>query len=1138
MYVMKRQYILLIIFCFSAHFSISQDNSWINNFEGISDNEELIVSFASLELDKDTKANYTLNDKYTNKSVYFNSEIIDNSSIKPSYINSSLVVSNTNDSGTGSLRDAINYANSHSGPDTITFSITSSVPPFIIKPSSDMPSLTDDGTVIDATTQPGYYNGAIQLDGDGTLTDGLSILGNNCEIYGFYIYHYNQAGIEIKNAENIIIGKNTKSNYFAGNTEGIFVKNSNNVSLKYNYLGTNSNNSSGIGNTNGIILENCDTISIYQNILSANTSNGLYITNSRVIDIKGNKIGVKSDGYSSLSNTNEGIYIDNGSSKVTIGGSGSNESNTIAYNGLDGIYLNGGNECTFSQNKIYCNGNTGITLVSGTNDNIITPTIIQAVDTIITGTATPNALIELFEHDNYCSSSPCQGKTFIGYTSSDGSGNWSYNSSFSIGTNITVTATDEGLNTSAFSDCQIIVSSCQYSDSLALVELYNSTSGGSWNNVWDLMTPINSWYGVTTNTNGCVNQLNLNNNNLVGTLPDLNLPNLTNLELGDNILSGNIPDFSYLTNATVVNLYQNNFNGSIPNFSNLNSVTQLMLDRNNLSDTIPNFTNLGTLQQLFLGNNNLTGAIPDFTNLSYLNIFSAPDNLLSAMPEFSSLYNLTTLYLQGNQLSGDIPHFYSTYSLQTLRLNNNQFTGTIPDFQSYNLNAIFLDENQLDSCANFTLISNLDYLNISKNKLTFEDIIPNHSNVSNTYTYNQQDTTGITQIVNLSVGDNYTIQLNVDNGISTNSYDWFKGGTLIQTTSINQLVISNAQISDAGRYDIQISNSVVSGTTIMHHPITINVTSTCREADSLALVDLYNATNGGSWTSNNWDLTQPINTWFGVHLNANGCVTCLDLDGNNDCGSGQGTSLQLIGNLPDLDLDSLESLYLQNNKLNGNIPDFSYLKKLKTLSLGINQFTGSLIDFANLPILEDLDLRANQLSGSVPNYQNLPALKSLQLSGNNLNGTLPDFTDLGQLQSLWLFNNQISGTIPNFSGLSQLYELRLNNNEIDSIPYFSNLPLLTSLQIGYNNLTFDDVMNNSTSGTYSYNNQDSVGLEKTETLISSSYTIDLGMDYFVSSNVYYWSKDNVLYDTIYGTPRFTVTETGVLYCQNRKFCFF
>ena len=97
----------------------------------------------------------------------------------------------------------------------------------------------------------------------------------------------------------------------------------------------------------------------------------------------------------------------------------------------------------------------------------------------------------------------------------------------------------------------------------------------------------------------------------------------------------------------------------------------------------------------------------------------------------------------------------------------------------------------------------------------------------------------------------------------------------------------------------------------------------CGNADSLQLVTFYNATGGDNWTNNtNWlQPGQPIENWFGVTTNAEGCVICIDLDGianclldNNSAGN------NLVGTLPPLDFPSLETLYLDNNLLSGCYP--------------------------------------------------------------------------------------------------------------------------------------------------------------------------------------------------------------------------
>ena len=74
-------------------------------------------------------------------------------------------------------------------------------------------------------------------------------------------------------------------------------------------------------------------------------------------------------------------------------------------------------------------------------------------------------------------------------------------------------------------------------DSLALVDLYNSTNGPGWKikNNWLTNNPLNSWYGVKV-LNDRVIEMNLYNNNLTGKIPESigNLDGLKNLYLNSN----------------------------------------------------------------------------------------------------------------------------------------------------------------------------------------------------------------------------------------------------------------------------------------------------------------------------------------------------------------------------------------------------------------------------------------------------------------------------------------------------------------------------------------------------------------------------------------------------------------------------
>ena len=87
---------------------------------------------------------------------------------------------------------------------------------------------------------------------------------------------------------------------------------------------------------------------------------------------------------------------------------------------------------------------------------------------------------------------------------------------------------------------------------------------------------MSAWHGVTLTADGkSVLKIELPSNNLnnlsgtvTTTLPDLNLPDLQTLNLGNNALRGTIPNFNYLPVLTDLNLAINQFSGSVPLFNN------------------------------------------------------------------------------------------------------------------------------------------------------------------------------------------------------------------------------------------------------------------------------------------------------------------------------------------------------------------------------------------------------------------------------------------------------------------------------------------------------------------------------------------------------------------------------------------
>nr|XP_043626633.1 probable LRR receptor-like serine/threonine-protein kinase At1g67720 [Erigeron canadensis] len=125
----------------------------------------------------------------------------------------------------------------------------------------------------------------------------------------------------------------------------------------------------------------------------------------------------------------------------------------------------------------------------------------------------------------------------------------------------------------------------------------------------------NSWTGITCSggSNIRVTGLNLTSMGLLGSLsPNIaNLTALSDLWLGNNNLSGPIPDLGTLRMLKTIHLEDNEFNGPIPS----------------------SLGNLDRLQELFLQNNNLTGQIPSsLTGKPGLNLRVSPGNSLLVPP--------------------------------------------------------------------------------------------------------------------------------------------------------------------------------------------------------------------------------------------------------------------------------------------------------------------------------------------------------------------------------------------------------------------------------------------------------------------------------------------------------------------------
>ena len=113
------------------------------------------------------------------------------------------VVTNTNDAGTGSLRQAIVNANANAGADTINFNIPGTGTVRTITPKTELPAVTGP-TTIDATTQPGYVGRPIvQLEGStaATANGALHLSGGASTVRGLILSHWGGLGIWLREGD-------------------------------------------------------------------------------------------------------------------------------------------------------------------------------------------------------------------------------------------------------------------------------------------------------------------------------------------------------------------------------------------------------------------------------------------------------------------------------------------------------------------------------------------------------------------------------------------------------------------------------------------------------------------------------------------------------------------------------------------------------------------------------------------------------------------------------------------------------------------------------------------------------------------------------------------------------------------------
>lgn len=224
--------------------------------------------------------------------------------------------------------------------------------------------------------------------------------------------------------------------------------------------------------------------------------------------------------------------------------------------------------------------------------------------------------------------------------------------------------------------------------------------------------PCAAWPHISCDRAGRVNNIDLKNAGLAGTLPSTfaALDALQDLSLQNNNLSGDLPSFRGMASLRHAFLNNNSFR-SIPAdfFSGLTSLLVISLDQNplNVSSggwTIPaDVAAAQQLQSLSLNGCNLTGAIPDFLGaMNSLQELKLAYNALSGpIPSTFNASGLQTLWLNNQhgvpKLSGTLDLIATMPNLEQAWLHGNDFSGPIPDSiaDCKRLSDLCLNSNQL-----------------------------------------------------------------------------------------------------------------------------------------------------------------------------------------------------------------------------------------------------------------------------------------------------------------------------------------------------------------------------------------------------------------------------------------------------------
>lgn len=270
----------------------------------------------------------------------------------PSARAATFIVTNTNDTGTGSLRRQVERANTAAGADIISFNI----PPNMLTNGVAVITLTSGSLVF--TDDDTYVNGATQTAARGDTNPGQLGLGGTVGVDSLILPRVNRPEVQVVDGAGVAVGFDISANNIRIRALSIYG------------FGTTANNN----NSGNIRVNNFTGTFIDENILGASATSftdpgaarsigdNIRIVNGDLGIIQNNLIG-----YSS----GKGIGIEDDADDWTVTG---NElrGNAIGNSNLDGIDVeNGSDSATIRGNLTTENEGVGFDTYQSTGSNVI-----------------------------------------------------------------------------------------------------------------------------------------------------------------------------------------------------------------------------------------------------------------------------------------------------------------------------------------------------------------------------------------------------------------------------------------------------------------------------------------------------------------------------------------------------------------------------------------------------------------------------------------------------------------------------------------------------------------------------------------------------------------------------------------------